>query len=258
MTATRPFRQHHDAPLNVSAIYRPLLAEWVTLQHLPSTAIQLRRWARTHPILTDYPTPGDLVDAIDAAPQDIAEQHLIALVRIYQAGNQLAGRIVLQAMLPAINRIVANRSIDDQQSVLAEFWIVLSTITITDTTTRIAANLKLSTLRAITRPARPNPELLQADPLIWHAPEATDDTTDTTDLADVIAWAHHTNAITTDEAAILTFAYTGHHTDYTRPLATHLGIAPEAAKKRCTRAREKLINAVRQQLDGGEMCSRVA
>lgn len=259
---TRPFRQHHDAPLNVSAIYRPLLAEWVTLQRLPSTTIQLRRWARTQPILTGYTTPGDLIDAIDAAPQDVAEQHLIALVRIYQAGNQLAGRIVLQAMLPAINRIVANRSIDDQQSVLAEFWIVLSTIAVTDTTTRIAANLKLSTLRAITRPTRPEPEVLQADPLIWRASDIAEDPTEAaTDLVDVIAWAHNTNAITNDEAAILAFAYTGPHTDYTRPLAIHLGIAPEAAKKRITRAREKLINAVRQHLDttsGTQPRSRVA
>lgn len=257
---TRHFRQHHDAPLNVSAIYRPLLAEWVTLQRLPSTTIQLRRWARSHPILTGYTTPGDLIDAIDAAPQDVAEQHLVALVRIYQAGNQLAGRIVLQAMLPAINRIVANRSVDDQQSVLAEFWIVLSTINVTDATTRIAANLKLSTLRGITRPARPDAEVLYADPLTWHAPDERDQVADidTPDIADVIAWARHINAITNDEAAILTYAYAGPHTDYTRPLAAHLAITPEAAKKRCTRAREKLINAVRHQLDMASETRQVA
>lgn len=254
-----PFRCHHEPPTSVSAVYRPLLAEWVTLQDLPSTRLQLRRWARTQPVLTGYTTPGDLVDAIDAAPQDVAEQHLIALVRIYQDGNQLAGRILLQAMLPALHRIAAGRTLDDQHAVLAEFWIALSKMRITDTTTRIAASLKLNALRGVTKNrltddhSDPYPDPTQAQPHTLTAQEPDPD------LSDVITWAHRTNAITTDDAHLLTLAYLTEGTT-TTDLATHLGITLDAAKKRRTRAREKLVDAVRAQLahDNNDLLTQVA
>lgn len=246
-----PFRCHHEPPTSSSTVYRPLLAEWVTLQNLPSTRLQLRRWARTHPILTGYTTPGDLIDAIDAADQDIAEQHLIALVRVHQTGNQLAGRILLQAMLPALHRIAAGRTLDDQHAVLAEFWIALSKLRITDTTTRIAASLKLNALRGVTKNrltddhSDPYPDPTQ-DVRDHQSPTLTAEEPDP-DLADVITWAQRTNAITTSDAHLLTLAYLTEGTTIT-DLATHLGISTDAAKKRRTRAREKLVDAVRAQL----------
>ena len=94
---------------------------------------------------------------------------LLALIRLTQAGHQLAGRVVLQLMLPKLGRMT-NRtsgttsenawSEDRRHIAVAEFWDVVATYPVGRRTRRVAANLALETLHRLTAATRgPRPDL---------------------------------------------------------------------------------------------------
>ncbi|MTG89425.1 hypothetical protein GJV82_10780 [Cellulosimicrobium sp. BIT-GX5] len=124
----------------------------------------MRRWARDEHALTGLTRPGDIVDAIDAGNYTRTNELLLALIRLFQNGQQLAGRTVLQAMLPKLTRM-ANAARDDKVSpigaghdshedgrhiVIAEFWDVMAHYPVERRATRVAANLALDTLHRST------------------------------------------------------------------------------------------------------------
>ena len=99
----RMFRQHDVAPADVvSPLYRQLTQEWAELHVTPSTPATVRRWGRAEKALAGFAMPGQIVDAIDAAGHDRTNELLLALIRLFQRGHQLAGRVVLQALLPKL------------------------------------------------------------------------------------------------------------------------------------------------------------
>lgn len=103
---TSAFRHHdHVPPQIASPYYARLVQEWIDLNAQPGTANTVHSWARAEPVLAGCARPGDVVDAIDAAPADGKDAILLALIRLTQGGEQLAGRIVLQAMLPKLGRL---------------------------------------------------------------------------------------------------------------------------------------------------------
>jgi hypothetical protein len=275
------FRQHDVAPDGVVvALYRQLTQEWAQLHSLTSTRTQVRRWGRNEPALAGFTRPGDVVDAIDAGDHDRKNELLLALIRLFQGGQQLAGRTVLQALLPRLSRIgtrpglstsSSDTWLDDRRHiVLAEFWDVMSDYPVDRRPTRVAANLTLDTLHRVSG-ARRRPDDIPIDPADFatnpaldsalNASLALDRGVDTqaldmvdedlhpdADLRQVITWGIHRNVITVDEAQLLTISYLPGMGPSTQPTVTNsgCGFAAAAAELGCTQA------AVRQR------CSRAA
>ena len=100
------FRAHHARPAQVaSPLFSQLIDEWIGLNQTRSTISELDRWAVLEPVLAGYSWPADIVDAIDAAENTVKDTMLLALLRLAQTGHQLAGRILLQQMLPSIGKL---------------------------------------------------------------------------------------------------------------------------------------------------------
>lgn len=241
------FRQHDEAPEEVvSPLYRQLTQEWATLHALTSTGATVRRWGRLEPALTGFTRPGDIVDAIDAAAPERKDELLLALVRLFQRGQQLAGRTVLQAMLPKLVRISLHVSAcltdasdrdglweEKRHIAVAEFWDIMADYPAERRPTSLSGNLALDTLQRVQQRRRPV-EDVPVDPhemshegqlpyirvgwrgKVRHIVEHSGTRADTdlcdpftadSDLVEVLAWATRTQVITGSEAQLLALSY---------------------------------------------------
>lgn len=268
---TQTFRQHDDPPAYVaSAIYRQLLHEWVDLNALTSSTAAVRQWGRLELALAGHTRPGDIVDAIDAAGASQTDAMLLALTRLFQNGHQLAGRVILQTMLPKLIRITLRTSptstdnawTEDRHHItIAEFWDVLAGYPLERRTSKVASNLALDTLHRVSGARRPE-EAIPVDPAqmptetpwapageITHAQGSN--LTDDADLLQVVTWAVTRDVITADEGSLLIAAYLPEPgTTGFAAAAAHLGISQAAVRQRCSRASRRLTDAVRAELWG--------
>lgn len=280
---TRPLFRHHDtAPAGViSPLYRQLTQEWADLHALPSTRITVRRWGRSEEALADCATPGEVVDAIDHATTANKNAMLLALIRLFQNGQQLAGRTVLQALLPKLAKTSSHVSDwaastetwseDRRHITLAEFWDVMATYPVERRLTSVASNLALDTLHRITGvrtsvdiPVDPHDfredvdrhQYANAARRTWlGALSAIDDDpfaelTCDADLLQVIKWAMDAGIVTTEDAQLLTISYLPERTTgfgYAEA-ADHFDITQDSARQRCSRLSRKITAAVRDQL----------
>lgn len=265
------FRQHDQVPARIeSALFRHLVVEWVSLNALPSSAAAVHKWGRLEPVLTGYRVPANLVDAVDAAPADGKDEILGALIRLFQAGHQLAGRVVLQSMLIKLGRITLrtrgtssdNAWAEDRRHIaVAEFWDVLANYPLERRPRKIAANLALDTLHRITGETRGQQPARPVDPteipdehsgrLMATAPAdpsriglSVDD-----DLVQVVSWAVSRDVITREDAELLVQVYLPEPgTSGTAAAAARRGLTDAAIRQRCSRARKLLVAAVRDEL----------
>lgn len=122
----------------------------------------MRRWGRTEPALAGLGSLGAL-DEVDASTGGREDQLLLALVRLAQGGQQLAGRVLLQAMLPKIAMMVRRMQpsgnddhwVEDRRQVsVATFSEVLQGYPVERRQSRVAGNLALDTLHQLTRGSR--------------------------------------------------------------------------------------------------------
>jgi hypothetical protein len=268
----RTFRHHDEVPASVpSPIYRQLCREWVELNTLTSSTTTVRRWARLEPALAGHTRPGDIVDAIDTASPTVQNDMLAALTRLLQAGHQLAGRVVLQAMLPKLLRITLRTSatsadnawIEDRHHItLAEFWEVLATYPLHRRPNKIASNLALDTLHRVSGVRRPAPDIpLDPTELSTSMPNrfrTVDDPAHAielsphADLTQVITWGITREVITPTEGAVLADVYLPRQRR-TRiaDAAQTWGITQAAVRQRCSRARRRLSDATQADLTSG-------
>jgi DNA-directed RNA polymerase specialized sigma24 family protein len=273
---TSAFRYHDEIPPRVtSPLYRQLIREWVQLNSLTSSTAAMRRWGRLEPSLAGHRRPADLVDAIDAAPRHREDEMLLALIRLAQTGHQLAGRVVLQAMMPKLGKITIRTngsspsadnawSEDRRHIAVAEFWDVLVSYPTGRRTTKIAANLALDTLHRLTagtRCAQPDLPIDPSEfalthtssesPSTYELDEATTagELTTDADLIQVITWGVTHQVITQDQGQLLAVVYLPTQAGSGSDAAAHqLGISPAAVRQRCSRARRQLITAVQDEL----------
>jgi len=264
------FRQHHQVPVRVeSALFRQLIGEWVSLNALASSAAAILKWGRLEPALAGYHSPGDLVDAVDAANPAGKDEILGALIRLFQAGHQLAGRVVLQSMLIKLGRITLrtrgtssdNAWAEDRRHVaVAEFWDILASYPLQRRPQKIAANLGLDTLHRLTGETRgqgpdrpldptelPEEESGRLMTTTFANPEEVGLSVDA-DLVQVVTWAVRRGVITAADAELLVQVYLPTPgTSGTAAAATRLGLSDVAVRQRCSRARKLLIVAVRDE-----------
>lgn len=273
----RMFRQHDVAPAGVvSPLYRRLTQEWADLHSMPSTRNTVCRWGRREPALTGFTRPGDIVDAIDVGSNELKNAMLLALIRLFQDGQQLAGRTVLQALLPKLVKTSAHAigctssadtwAEDRRHITLAEFWDVMAGYPVDRRTTSVALNLALDTLHRVSGARRPA-DAIPVDPhdlsdsgdlgdrRTWatHTPGHGADHRELTvdaDLLQVIVWGMRHGIITQQEAQLLTTAYLPEQTTGFgfAAAARQLGLTQAAVRQRCSRAARKLTEAVRIEL----------
>ena len=126
-----------------------LNAEWATLvAHSP---VGVREWSRLCQAMSECQS---LVDVLPAIRCD-ADSALGFLLDRYQAGDALAGRTVLQAMLGKLVRMsYTGLAADEPQSLdhlVTQMWCQIGHYPLQSRPQRIAANLALDTLKAAQR-----------------------------------------------------------------------------------------------------------
>src|SRR3712207_6082600 len=105
----------------------------------------LTGWSRRHEVLVEYESLDDLL----AAARGHSDAILGALLTEVSKGDQLAGRVVLQALLGRIIRMAGrdrSAGVDDYVSAL---WCRIQTYPLARRPTSIAANLSMDTLKAV-------------------------------------------------------------------------------------------------------------
>lgn len=272
---TRMFRQHDVAPTEVvSPLFRQLTQEWAELHAQTSTAGIVRRWGRAEPALAGFTRPGEILDAIDAGDPPVKDELLLALLRLFQDGHQLAGRTVLQAMLPKLTKTATatnptlctsmNAWDEDRRHItVAEFWDVMTHYPVHRRPGSVAQNLALETLHRVTAVRAPRPPIpvdtSEPDAPQYRHPHALDPADDPAvaveglsvdaDLLQVLTWAVSTSALTRHEAHLLATVYLPQKSCGFAATAEELGLSESAVRQRCSRAARKLKAAVRAEMD---------
>lgn len=291
-TWSRPHRPGAgDAQL--SGIYRQIVDAWIHMDRLPSMPTMLRKWAKAHPVLAGTSSLADLLDRIDEAGQEETDEILIALISLAQDGKEIPRQVVLQAMLPKLAKMAytANMSgtdagdIQDRRHIgVCTFLEVLSSYPVQRRTRRVASNLALDTLHALTAGTRAvateypvtsasceagvdenelletfaSPEHHQVDPTSETVAAGFGDSPNPDgSLLEVVAWGVDAGKISPEDASLLVRVYAsaigdeGGHA----AVAAELGLKPDTIRQRCSRATRALAAAVRAQADGSWMDS---
>lgn len=89
-------------------LFEALDAEWAVVGASPPARAAFERWAMVEPALAGMASPADAVRSCRAATPDAAAAVLGALLR--NAGEPLAARAVLQAVVPALRTLAARRA----------------------------------------------------------------------------------------------------------------------------------------------------
>ena len=158
MTAEVAHRNHGDtnpSGTNASDTHRvgrhayhiidALNAEWALLTDRPAGSVE--GWASRHAALTGCRAPGEVLSRVADQPDPV----LHALLTEAARGDELAARVVLQAMLGKVVRLAARSREATSDDYVAALWCVIRTYPLTARPVRIAANLALDTLKTVRR-----------------------------------------------------------------------------------------------------------
>ena len=124
-----------------------LNAEWIRLADEDDS---VRRWVVAHPALTGCGNLHDVLARVRGNPDGI----FMALLDECANGDDLAGRVVLQAMLGKIVTMAVRDRCAGVDDYVASMWSQIKTYPLRSRPQRIAANLALDTLKAVTAETR--------------------------------------------------------------------------------------------------------
>jgi DNA-directed RNA polymerase specialized sigma24 family protein len=128
----------------------------------------VRRWADRHDVLAAYHSFDDILSVAGLYHDPI----LAALLTEVSSGDQLAGRVVLQALIGRMVRMAqrdTRASIDDY---IARLWCAIGSYPLERRPVRIAANLSMDTLKAVSREHR---WMGQGDVTLWPSRESLEE-----------------------------------------------------------------------------------
>ncbi|TDD98939.1 hypothetical protein [Jiangella asiatica] len=228
--------------------------EWARLRTDDATAATVAGWAVRHPALAGCGCLDDVELAVAGADRRGADDLLLALLRLAQSGDGLAGRTVLQLMLGKAIRIATSHAGRDsrdnlEHAAVAALWATIATYPVARRPAKVAANLAMDTLGAVSRelahsraetPAEPGSV---ADALGEAA--ARDDDGDL-ELVELLAWAVEAGTISAADATLVLDIYApAPGQEGGRAAAERRGISWPAARQRASRAVRKLARSVR-------------
>jgi hypothetical protein len=287
------FHQHTTVPALASLLLRQLCQEWVDLNASPDANAAVSRWGHGQPALAGMHSPGAVVDLIDDSPQPVTDRILRALLQLLHGGDQLAGRVLLQAMLPCLTNMARRcrppRDVsgpDEQlQRAVTEFWSVIARPRPLPRR-GIAGRLQLDTLKRFTRHRRSHdaweehttyqdeseyqlelPAGQDADPaappdlhLVLDNPGRATGYDPDRGLYELVVNARATGVLTAEEAQFLVDVYLVPDGEQNLAgVARRRGLSPAAVRQRCSRIRARLVAAVVDDLaDSGVPGQRAA
>ena len=265
-----PARQEADAPRphwSASSLPSRLNAEWRELSTAPSAGSTLSRWAGVHPALAEAGSLQELLRQISRAEPARRDPMLVALLALAQDGDRLAGRVVLQVMLPKAVRVamsvvrrpdVGGDREEAYATAVAALWQVITTYPIERRPRRVTANLALDTLAVVQRghtgsshivrrfPERPCADLRQVCEPVHYDPEP-DELAGPADaeLLMLLAWGVRTGVLELDQARLLARAYAldGQPAGSSAKVAAQCGLSAAALRQRCHRLARRLGQA---------------
>ena len=150
MSRTIKNELHAKAGVGVDAVSR-LEREWVTLRR--PLALRLREWGEEEPALARFHSADELTRCLLAPGPWAARDSVLAALLARTRIDPLAGRVVLQAMLPGLKRVAERAILDVRdreelwQLLLAFTWERIRTYPLERRPRRIAANLLLDARR---------------------------------------------------------------------------------------------------------------
>lgn len=172
---------------------------------------------------------GSCLDEARAACCD--DQVCCLLVVLAQSGDQLAGRVVLQALLPQLTGLArrdARRTLDDY---VAAGWLKLMCFPIATRRRAVLTNLALDTLKSLTR-AEPNREFPTAQlPEVETAPAELS-------VRRLISASRQLHLVSDQTAAVLTSVYADGLSG--REAALRHQMSETTLRYRCSSATKKL------------------
>jgi DNA-directed RNA polymerase specialized sigma24 family protein len=125
------------------SIVEALNRDWDELVHRHRGS--LPGWSRRHEALVGYESLDDLLVAAQGHPDAI----LGALLTEVSSGDQLAGRVVLQALLGRMVRMARRDPSAGVDDYVAALWCRIRTYPLATRPVRIAANLSMDTLKSV-------------------------------------------------------------------------------------------------------------
>lgn len=237
-----------------------LAAEWSATITTTRARTQVHQWGVSETVLRGHSNAGDILDAIDTGTPQAKDQILLALLRLAHAGDALAERTVLQAMLPKL--CLLTHSVDTQDGALATdrgavvveaFLAVVADYPIHRRPRGVAGNLSLDTLHTITTHLRSAPKIhttpidptelsedLHSDTALGDQPNAQQE------LQQVLGWASRQQIISHHDADLLAAVFlpdpdtAGGHA----AVAQAWGMSSAAVRQRCSRATRRIRDAV--------------
>jgi hypothetical protein len=231
-----------------------LNTEWARLCADAGTNVAVGRWATSTAALAELGTLGELEPAVSAASPAVADQILLSLIRLHQAGDHLAGRAVLQLMLGKAIRIASSRAGRDsrqnlEQTAVTALWTVIATYPAHRRPTKVAANLAMDTLRLVTAELNHCQAETPASPDTLAATgedRAPADEPADLELLNLLAWAVDHNTVSKADATLIMDIYCpAQGEEGGAAAAARHGLSWPAARQRASRAVRKITAAVR-------------
>lgn len=278
----RPAGRLADARPADADLMEALNEEWARVCASAEAADALSRWTARPgwACMTGAADLGGLamiVEYVQHVDRTLGERDevLLHLLTLCQEGDRLAGRVVLQVMLPKAIRLAlgltrhpswTDGAGEARATVVAALWGAIASYRLEDRPARVTANLALDTLAAVTRRRRAGVvvgqlprvvvEELCGDVRVLADPgyDATtgDDLTGPADaeLCTLLAWGVRTGALRLPEAQLLIRAYgiDGQADPAAGPVtidavATELGLRADVLRQRCHRLARRLGRA---------------
>lgn len=218
-------------------VLRRMDAEWAALQEDETAAGDCRRWSRASAALHGCGSPDDVLGRVAAAP-DAVLGHLLAEAA---DGDRLAGRVVLQALLPKVVRMASVDRVAEVDDYVAAMCCAVAAYPLARRPVSVAANLALDTLKAVRRERHAGVDVATPPEVVVLAADRRP--------ASVVGWSSATSGATVTQVLIrarhhrLVDAPTGDllHTVYAEGLsgesaARRHGLTPAAVRLRCSRA----------------------
>lgn len=252
----------HWAPTSLAS---RLNAEWLGLCQAAASDLALSRWAARHAALAGYRDLPSLLRAVTHGPRS-RDAVLLALLELAQAGERLAGRVVLQAMLGRAVRmamaivrrpdVLGDRE-EAQARAVAALWQVIATYPLAARPGRVAANLALDLLAVVQRghtgsswftpvfPEQSFADLSVLAHVAWHDADRDEPGGPVdAELLGVLAWGVRAQVLTLAEARLLARVYGCDGTAVqTGAVAAELGVSGPALRQRCHRLARRLGRA---------------
>jgi DNA-directed RNA polymerase specialized sigma24 family protein len=227
------------------SVFTELDREWHDVGTSRNARHRLQTWTSSSPALAGYATPAELViDANRRGDPLGSDQILVAVTRHAIAGDDLAGRTLLQAILPGLKALTRRyqpigsaRGHDTANLVLAYAWEHIRAFPLDRRPARIAANLVYDTQQRLHRHInRPVLDLVPLDVLVHEpaAPPTGDNPHD---------WLEHAiehSILTAGEATLIAVTRLGHHT--IAELAPAFDCDPATLRRRRRRAETRLAS----------------